>query len=244
MAAAWYEPDWPLPPGVRAAVTTRCGGESRPPYEQFNLATHVGDDPARVARNRERLVAELQLPSAPAWLSQVHGTRVVRLGAGAAEGVEADGCWTDERGVACAVLTADCLPVLLCDPRGGRVAAVHAGWRGLAAGVLEAAAAEAGADGDWLAWLGPAIGPAHFQVGPEVCDAFVDRDPGAAVAFAPGPQGRAYGDLFELARRALGRVGVTRVSGGGICTFRERSRYYSFRRDGATGRFASLIWRT
>lgn len=232
-------PDWPAPPAVRALTTTRVGGVSRPPWDGFNLAAHVGDRPAHVARNRSLLRSRFGLPGDPAWLSQVHGTDVLEAGRGG----EADAVWTDVPGRVCAVLTADCLPVLFCADAGTCVAAAHAGWRGLAAGVLEATVAALPAEpAGLLAWLGPAIGPDAFEVGDEVRSAFVGRDAGAAAAFRPAGAGRWLADLYALARLRLAAAGVTRVSGGGWCTFDDRDRFYSYRRDGITGRMASLVW--
>jgi len=234
-------PDWPAPPVVAAAVSTRRGGVSRGAYAGFNLAGHVDDDAHAVAANRRRLIEALALPRPPVWLRQCHGTRVVRLGGDEPEEPEADAAWTDRPGVVCAVLTADCLPVLLCDRGGTRVAAVHAGWRGLAAGVLEAAVAALGG-ADLLAWLGPAIGPEAFVIGDEV-RARLRAGPAAPDgAFRPAGPGRWYADLYALARARLTAAGVTAVYGGGACTVGDAGRFYSYRRDGATGRMASLIW--
>lgn len=239
----WIEPDWPAPPGVRALSTTRAGGISRPPFDSFNLAAHVGDDPARVQANRARLRKRLALPREPRWLTQVHGTRVTRAEQGDAP-VEADGCVTSRAGWVCAVLTADCIPVLLCRRDGSAVGAVHAGWRGLAAGVLQAgvAALECPPE-DVLAWLGPAIGANAFEVGEDVHKAFIQRSVAASEAFRPGARGHWYADLTQLARQSLMDGGVRKVSGGRWCTYSDAERFYSYRRDGRTGRMASLIWR-
>lgn len=233
---------WPAPVGVRAGVTTRQGGTSEAPYTSLNLGGHVGDEPARVAANRDRLVAGAGLPAPPRWLAQVHGTRVVRA---PFDGVpEADAVWTDRPGVVCAVLTADCLPVLLCSDDGERLAAVHAGWRGLAAGVLEATVTALDAPGNrLLAWLGPAIGPRNFVVGPEVREAFLARDAGAAACFVAHRGDRWLADIYKLARRRLASLGVQRCYGGDFCTVEDVERFYSYRRDGVSGRLASLIWR-
>ena len=235
-------PDWPAPANVRAVVTTRRGGVSPPPYDTFNLATHVEDDPRAVAANRARLIEALALPAEPLWLNQIHGTGVVDA-ASAAQGGDADGAFATAPGVVCAVMTADCLPVLLCDRSGTRVAAAHAGWRGLLGGVVEAAAAALDRPAhELLAWLGPAIGPDAFEVGEEVRAAFLADDPGAGAAFRPSPAGRWLADIYALARRRLARMGVTSVHGGGLCTLNDAERFYSYRRDGRTGRMASLIW--
>ena len=235
-------PDWPAPANVHAAVTTRRGGVSAPPYDSFNLATHVEDDPAAVAANRARLRDALELPAEPLWLNQVHGTGVVDA-AVAEQGNDADGAFATAPGAVCAVMTADCLPVLLCDRAGTRVAAAHAGWRGLLNGVVEAAVeALDSPPAELLAWLGPAIGPDAFEVGEEVRDAFLKDDPGAEEAFRPSPAGRWLADIYRLARRRLVRMGLSAVHGGGLCTFSDAERFYSYRRDGRTGRMASLIW--
>lgn len=235
-------PDWPAPSNVRALVTTRRGGVSTGPYDSFNLGMHVGDVPEAVARNRERL--RRMVPAEPVWLDQVHGTAV--LDADRAVGVDqADASVARRAGVVCSVMTADCLPVLFCDDSGTVVAAAHAGWRGLAAGVLEATVATMAVPPECvLAWLGPAIGPTAFEVGAEVRDAFVAADPGAAVAFVGNQHPDKWlADLFMLARRRLVRAGVARIYGGGVCTVGDDKRFYSYRRDGITGRFASMVWR-
>lgn len=234
-------PDWEAPAAIAAAATTRAGGVSAGPYAALNLGAHVGDDPAAVTENRRRLAAELDLPGEPAWLAQVHGTRVVRARPGGSP-VEADAAVTRQPGVVCAVLTADCLPVLLASRAGDEVAAVHAGWRGLADGVV-AAALEAmqTRPEELVAWLGPAIAQPAFEVGGEVRERFVRRDPVNAAFFAPNDRGRWQADLTGLARRELEAAGVT-VSGGGYCTHDEAERFFSYRRDGDCGRQATLIW--
>lgn len=235
-------PDWPAPPQVRACTTTRQGGVSAPPYDTLNLAAHVGDEPQAVAENRRRLREQLQLPSEPRWLSQVHGT----CAADAAlvdVPCEADASYTALPGVVCAVLTADCLPVLLCDKSGTKVAAVHAGWRGLHAGVIEQTVRAMNLPGgELLAWLGPAISSDAFEVGDEVRAAFVSVDGEAARAFRPSPRGRWLADLYVLAHLRLATVGVTQVYGGDHCTFSESQLFFSYRREAQTGRMASLIW--
>lgn len=235
-------PDWPLSERVRAVITTRTGGVSREPYGSLNLGDHVGDDPVAVRMNRERLASALDLPAGPLWLKQVHGCRVAAAGR-ENESIEADASSTDQPGVVCAVLTADCLPVLLCNRDGSRVAAAHAGWRGLAEGVIENALKTfAGPPGEILAWLGPAIGPAAFEVGPEVRTCFVSNNPADAGAFRPGEGDRWFADIYQLARNRLARLGVGYVGGGQYCTVTDSERFFSYRRDGVTGRFASLIW--
>lgn len=237
-------PDWPAPDRISALTTLRAGGVSEGPFASLNLAAHVEDDPVAVAANRTRLATELALPDKPEWLAQVHGVCVHRLGDGRAdEPVAADAVWSDRPGRVCAVLTADCLPVLFCDRDATRVAAAHAGWRGLAAGVLETTVAAMGGDpAAVLAWLGPAIGPQAFEVGEEVRARFIADHPAAAAAFVPSPAGRWLADIYALARIRLAAVGVTAVYGGGECTFTDADRFYSYRREPRTGRMASLIY--
>jgi YfiH family protein len=256
-ATQWLLPDWPdVPDNVGVLCTTRRGGVSPPPYDDgqgkggLNLGSHVGDSPKCVERNRDILRAEL--PAEPAWLTQVHGTVVLDAAAinPEAEPPIADASYARERGIVCAVLTADCLPVLLCDVKGRIVGAAHAGWRGLADGVLQrtvTAMRDAGA-GELMAWLGPAIGPNRFEVGQEVLDTFVQRgtmdEAALRDAFVPvaGRPGKYLANLYALARLALYGVDVPRVWGGDFCTVSNSGRFYSYRRDGVTGRQASLIW--
>ncbi|SEI09550.1 peptidoglycan editing factor PgeF [Pseudomonas asplenii] len=232
-------PDWPAPARVRACVTTRSGGISQAPFDSLNLGDHVEDDPAAVAENRRRLDSAFAIR--PAWLRQVHGVVVVEADPDLS--VEADGCWTMTPGVACTAMTADCLPALFCDRAGTRVAAAHAGWRGLAAGVLEATVDSLGvAPSDILVWLGPAIGPQAFEVGAEVREAFIATHPQTTEAFVPSHNaGRFMADIYTLARLRLAARGVTAVYGGGLCTVSD-PRFYSYRRSPRTGRFASLVW--
>ncbi len=235
-------PDWPAPPRVRTAVTLRAGGVSPRPYDALNLGVHVGDDFNCVLQNRQRLRATLQLPTEPVWLKQVHGIAVAQLPA-APDALEADASCSATAGAVCAILTADCLPVLFCDDAGTVVGAAHAGWRGLLAGVLENTVQAMNRPAHQLmAWLGPAIGPRAFEVGSEVREAFVARDPAAAQAFVAGAAGKYLADLYMLARLRLQRHGLTRIHGGDLCTFSDSERFYSYRRDGVTGRMASLIW--
>ena len=236
----WIEPDWPAPARVRALITTRAGGVSRGAYAGLNLGLGSGDDADDVARNRASL--RKWLPAEQLWLRQVHGTTVAA--ADTAQGTpDADAATARAPGRVCAVLTADCLPLLLCDEAGTTVAAVHAGWRGLCAGVIEQTLRAMNRPPQTLlAYLGPAIGPAAFEVGAEVRAAFIAADAQAEAAFAPGKPGKFYADLYALARVRLERSGVARIYGGGYCTYSERERFYSYRRDGATGRMASLIW--
>ncbi len=246
MKASWFEADWPAPAGVRVLSTLRGdagSGVSRAPYAHFNLGDHVGDDPLAVAENRRRLREEAGLPAEPSWLSQVHGIEVADLDALRNQG-PADAAITRRAGKVCAILTADCLPVVIAANPGEAVAAAHAGWRGLAAGVIEAAVqALRVPPASLMAWLGPAIGPEHFEVGAEVRDALLRSDAEAAGAFRPNARGRYMADLPMLARRRLEKLGVTRIYGGDQCTYARAQRYFSHRRDGTTGRQATLIWR-
>jgi YfiH family protein len=238
----FIHPDWPAPPNVKALATTRQGGCSQGPYASLNLAMHVEDDPDCVRRNRELLRAMAQLPSEPIWLQQVHGTAVWSGGA-MSPPPTADAAVTRTPGEVCAIMTADCLPVLLCDASGTVVGAAHAGWRGLVGGVLETTIAAMNVPaGELIAWLGPAIEPDAFEVGPEVLDQFVARHSEAAAAFTPNARGRWQADLYALARIELGALGVSRIYGGGCATVADTERFFSYRRDRRTGRMATLIW--
>lgn len=237
----WIVPDWPAPPPIRSLITTRNGGISRGSFASFNLGQSTADDPHAVAANRARLRG--LLPQEPRWLKQVHGSRVV-LADNVTTPPEADASVAREPGTVCVVMIADCLPVLLTDVSGSVVAAAHAGWRGLAAGVVEAAVREAGAaPADLLAYLGPGVGPTAFEVGPDVHDAFVESDPGAEFAFSSHRPGKWFANLHALTRRALARAGVTRIYGDVQCTYSNPERFYSYRRERSTGRMAALIWR-
>lgn len=241
--ASWITPQWPAPAKVHACVTTRNGGFSQGPYASLNLGDHVGDEPAHVVQNRELLISALDLPAAPVWLNQVHGTSIIQLPYSGAHPPQADGSVSHSAGPVCAVMTADCLPLLLCDTQGTVVAAAHAGWRGLAAGVIEqAVSAMSVAPDSILAWLGPAIGPNAFEVGEEVVRAFVDQDSESNRAFQQTSEHHWLADIFTLARRRLQNIGVSRINGGGLCTYHEPERFYSYRRDKITGRMAALIW--
>ena len=236
------KPNWPAPPQVKAYTTTRHGGVSLSPYDSFNLADHVGDDAPAVASNRAILTATLNLPTEPIWLQQVHGIQAI-----AAQSTQfnclADAAYTNQFGVICVVLTADCLPVLFCDRHGTAVAAAHAGWRGLADGILEATLQYFQVPAqDILVWLGPAIGPKVFEVGDEVRTAFIRRLPAAQAAFTPSHQGRWLANLYQLAHQRLGQQGITHIYGGDFCTYTDHQRFYSYRRDKITGRMANLIW--
>jgi YfiH family protein len=238
----WIVPDWPAPPGVRAFVTTRHGGVSTGEHASMNLGTHSGDDPALVARNR-LIVGEL-LPSTPRWMAQVHGTGVADLDRlSETEVARADAAVVASPGPVGAVLTADCMPLFICDRAGRRAGVAHAGWRGMAAGVIENTVRALGVPAaELIAWMGPTIGPAAFEVGPEVREAFLASDSGAAAAFVAHGPGKYMADLYALARRRLERAGVTQVSGGGFCTYREADRFFSYRRAKASGRMGAFIW--
>jgi YfiH family protein len=242
-ALGWIEPDWPAAERVRVISTLRGGGVSEGPYGSLNLAQHVGDRPEAVAANRLLLREAAHLPGEPLWLEQVHGAEVARHGGTAGEPPRADAAVAFETGRVCVVMTADCLPVVFADRAGARVGVAHAGWRGLVGGVLEATiAALEVPPADLHAWLGPAIGPAAFEVGPEVRDAYLTRVAGGAKCFTRNDRGRYLADLHGLARLVLRTAGVTSVHGGGWCTHDEAERFYSFRRDGVTGRMATLAW--
>lgn len=235
-------PDWPLPVGVKACSTTRHGGVSLPPYDSLNLATHVGDDAQTVAYNRQLLVADAGLPQMPVWLEQVHGTCVLALEGQTPGDLRADAVYSNMPGQVCAVMTADCLPVLFASLAGDEVAAAHAGWRGLCNGVLESTVAHfTAAPSNIIAWLGPAIGPYQFEVGAEVRAAFITADSAAIAAFTPHGE-KLLANIYLLARQRLQRAGIFAIYGGDRCTMSERSHFFSYRRDGITGRLASLIW--
>jgi len=233
-------PDWPAPANVKTLQTTRLGGGSSASYESLNLGDHVGDAPMSVARNRMQL--NTLLPSEPVWLQQVHGTVVANADiAGCLP--QADACIARHRAAVCVVMTADCLPVLLCDKQGSVVGAAHAGWKGLAAGVIEATVKEMGvAPQHLMAWLGPAISQQAFEVGDEVRSLFVDADAKASGAFIAGQPGKWFADIYALAELRLNALDIMQVHGGGYCTFRENERFFSYRRDGRTGRMGTFIW--
>lgn len=242
----WITPDWPAPRNVKALFTTRNGGVSSGNYSSLNLGDHVGDDPAAVTQNC-RLLRSV-LPGEPRWLKQVHGTAAIQMD-DVESVVEGDAAFSQRAGTVCAVLVADCLPVLLCNRAGSVVGVVHAGWRGLAAGVIERTVSSMLSMGSQqtplLAWLGPAIGPKHYEVGDDVYQSFTQHDQNAALAFAPHAHGKWLADLYLLARQRLTQAGVTEVYGGSACTFSDPARFFSHRRDGKTGntgRMAGLIW--
>ncbi len=235
-------PDWPAPARVKAIQTTRQGGVSIAPYDSLNLGGHVGDNPLAVERNR--ILLNKLLPSEPVWLEQIHGTLVANADRASCQ-PQADACIARHRAAVCAVMTADCLPVLLCDAQGSVVGAAHAGWRGLRDGVIEATVLAMGvAPQSLMAWLGPAISQEAFEVGEEVRAAFVTIQPQAASAFIAGQSGKWLADIYALARLRLNTLGVTQIYGGGRCTYRERGQFFSYRRDGVTGRMGTFIWLT
>jgi len=240
--AQWVVPDWAAPANVRAFVTTRAGGVSAGEYASLNLGAASGDSAGNVQQNRA--IVREHLPQAPRWLAQVHGTAVAAIdGLAPGAAAAADAALARSPGTVCAVLTADCMPVLLADAAGTRVAAAHAGWRGMSAGVIENAVGALGVPpGEVIAWLGPAIGPGAFEVGPDVHAAFTTHDPGAADAFRPHGAGKFMADLYALARRRLARAGVTRVHGGGFCTHGDAERFFSYRREKLSGRMGAFIW--
>ncbi len=235
--------DWPAPDRVKALVTTRNGGLSEAGFSSLNLGLYSGDDQEKVRANRQLLQQGLNLATSPLWLKQVHGVEVADAGTDHQE-VEADASASRGSGAACAVLTADCLPVLFCNLDGTVVAAAHAGWKGLVAGVLESTIKSMGVSPETvMAWLGPAISQRNFEIGPEVRDQFLADDTGCSEAFIPGHGDRWFADLYSLARRRLNRLGVNRIYGGDFCTYDQPELFYSYRRDGkASGRMASLIW--
>ena len=266
----WLVPDWPAPANIHAATTLRSGGVSQGAYASLNPAIHVGDDIDGVGQNRQLIRKMLDLPSEPVWLDQIHSNLAVKaVKTGSLQ--QADACYTNEAGVVCAVMTADCLPLLVCSMDGTQIAAIHAGWRGLLAGVisntivamqiplnplfskgeanrllntdLSSSLCKRGARGDFLVWLGPAIGPDFFEVGTEVCDAFVEKSSEFNHAFKKQSNDKWLADIYQLARIELSALGIAKVYGGTNCTFSEQERFYSYRRDTQTGRMATLIWR-
>lgn len=236
--------DWPAPAGIHALTTTRLGGVSRPPFDSLNLGDHVGDNPQAVGENRQRLRQIAALPAEPLWLQQTHSTQVINE-ENWQPGIEADAIVSDKTNRVCAILTADCLPVCLYDQQTGKIAAIHAGWRGLVDGIIENTIAHMQADPTQLiSWLGPAIGPQQFEVGSDVYQAFTQSSAQAVQAFSLQNNGRYLADIYQLARQRLTKCGVEQISGGEHCTVSDPTTFYSYRRDGKTGRMATLIWRT
>jgi YfiH family protein len=233
-------PEWHAPAWVQAVSTTRVGGYSEPPYDSFNLARHVGDQDSLVEKNRDELVQALSIPNPPYWLEQVHSKLVVPVEETAMQ-AKADGSYTDQAGRVCVVMTADCLPVLMVNRKQRKVAALHAGWKGLAAGILEQGIHCIGND-DTIAWMGPAIGAKHFEVGKDVYAALVDVNPDHSKCFEPVADDKWLADIYELARQKMYKVGVKEITGGQYCTYTDKNKFFSYRRDKTTGRMASLIW--
>lgn len=247
LASTFITPNWPAPANVHAIQTTRAGGVSLAPYASLNLGAHVKDDAMTVAHNRQLLSP--YLPSEPVWINQVHGIKAINAGmAGCA--TEADAAYTIKAHTVCVTMTADCLPVLLCDQAGTVIAAAHAGWKGLLDGVIESTIhsmllATSGLKAQHLmAWLGPAIGPQAFEVGSEVCEAFMTVDANAALAFNPIANNKWLGDIYQLARQRLNTIGISQIYGGDFCTYTDEARFFSYRRDQVTGRMATMIWLT
>jgi len=238
----WIKPDWPAPRNIHAAVTLRTGGISQGSFSSLNPALHVNDSPQSVAENRHIISTMLDLPSSPVWLEQIHSDRVVKAEYSPQTLQQADASYTDQSKIVCSVLTADCLPVLLCSPDGTKIAAIHAGWRGLLAGIISNTV-KAMHTPDIMAWLGPAIGPECFEVGAEVKTAFVNKSSTFSDAFKLHHTDKFLADIYQLARIELASLGITQVYGGQFCTVTDQQRFYSFRRDGETGRMATLIWR-
>ncbi len=237
----WIKPDWPVANNIHAAVTLRSGGLSQNSYRSLNLALHVDDVAETVSQNRQTISTMLHLPSEPIWLEQIHGNRVVKADQ-LRQLVQADASYTDQANTVCVVLTADCLPILLATTDGLRVAAIHAGWRGLLAGIISNTVESLGTI-NTIAWLGPAIGSACFEVGIEVRMAFVNKSKKFACAFSKTKEDKYLADIYQLASIELATLGIHQVYGGDFCTVSDEERFYSHRRDGKTGRMATLIWR-
>lgn len=237
-------PTWNVPPQIKGFTTMRQGGVSQAPFDSLNLGSHVQDDPQAVALNRQRLVEQHHLPHAPIYLNQTHSTKVIRLPY-SGQDLEADAVYTNQPNQVCLVMTADCLPVLFCSQDGTEVAAAHAGWRGLCDGVLEQTVKQFSCPpNEIMVWLGPAISQQAFQVGQEVIDQFCAFDPQAEQAFVPDPttRGKFLGNLYQIAQQRLNKVGITQISGGDYCTYTDEQRFFSYRREGKTGRMATLVW--
>ncbi len=240
----WITPDWPAPENISCVSTSRNGGVSQGKYLSLNLGADVGDDAQFVKTNRKLLIDELQLPKNPVWLEQQHGKQIIKLTASDRINIQADAAYTTEHGIVCAVLTADCLPVLFCDHQAGCVAVAHAGWRGLLNGVLENTLETLPiVEKQLICWLGPAIGPSKFEVGKEMRQKFVSKDQRHEKAFQSAHTGKYLADIYQLAKNILTTHGVEAIFGGGYCTYTEEERFFSYRRDGTTGRMATMIWK-
>ena len=239
---SWIAAPWPVPKNIIAGTTTRYGGVSQAPYDSFNLADHCGDHPDHVRKNRQILQDKLQLPSEPCWLEQIHSNTVINLDAKQTFPIQADAAFSASKGVVCAVLTADCLPILLCHQAGTSIAAIHAGWRGLCCGIIpNTIAALSEAPANYLAWLGPAISQAAYQVGQDVYDAFTLIDPIYQEAFIGDGDSHYRFDMYKVATQQLHKSGITAIYGGEFCTY-QQAMFYSYRRDKQTGRMATLIF--
>ncbi|MCE0493209.1 peptidoglycan editing factor PgeF [Vibrio salinus] len=239
-----FKPDWKIPANVSAVASTREGGFSAEPYKSLNLGNHVGDSPELVAKNRQWLVEQKVLPAQPVWLNQTHSTKIITVSEWTSEVLDADGIFTTTPGIVCSVMTADCLPVLLTNTQGTEVAAVHAGWRGLADGILENAVRCFTEPGDVVGWIGPAISDQFFEIGKEVVKKFVEMDSNFINAFEPreGFPGKWMGNLAMIAQQKLLKLGISDVSASGLCTYKNEAQFFSYRRDGQTGRQACFIW--
>lgn len=245
MPLEFISPDWPAPKHIRCVSTTRIGGFSENGYQSFNLGEHVKDSQQHVVKNRELLSHSLQLPNGPIWLNQVHGTEVLELNSNSRKSITADAAYTNEAGVVCAVLTADCLPVVFCDKGGEHIAVAHAGWRGLVNGIIENTLQSFPMDNEnIICWLGPAIGSNKFEVGQEVYDEFLSKDDKNKNAFIAQGNGKHLANIYQLAKNVLYKHSVQEVYGGGYCTYSEKDRFYSYRRDGETGRMSTLVWKS
>lgn len=249
MSLCFIRPNWPAPDSIRALTTTRCGGVSCAPFDNFNLGDHVGDVAGDVATNRQRLIHAAKLPSQPVWLKQVHSTIAIELSptippSNQQVAPTADASFTLSPNVVCCVMTADCIPLLLCAPKTGEIAAVHAGWRGLRDGVIEETVTAMRASGDELmAWIGPSIQQANYEIGEEVRDQFMAVDSQAHLAFKPKTNGKWLGDMVKICAQRLQKLSIPGIYGGQLCTFAQKQQFFSYRRDGQTGRMATLIWR-
>ncbi len=242
MPESYFTPDWPAPIKVKSLSTTRIGGVSTSPYSSLNLATHVGDNPIHVAHNRQKISSIAHLPEQPRWLEQTHGTRVLESHEWQLN-INADAMYSCQPQHVCTVMTADCLPVLVCNKQGTYVAAIHAGWRGLADGIIEKTIQTyQGNNDDLLIWLGPAIGAQQFEVGHDVLDYFTQQGFDTSQSFIPSTKGHYLADIYGLARQHIARSGVENIYGGDLCTVSEPNEFFSYRREGITGRMASMIW--
>ncbi|WP_372625686.1 peptidoglycan editing factor PgeF [Arsukibacterium sp.] len=236
------KPVWPAPENVKAISSTRHGGYSEGLFQSLNLGEHVGDCVEAVRRNRQQFQSKAGMPGQPVWLNQTHSTRCITLSSSAVTSGNADASFSRQSGLICTVMTADCLPILICNQQGTEVAAVHAGWRGLCDGIIENTVQLFSQPQACMAWLGPAISQHAFEVGAEVRAAFMRQDPHAGAAFIPGASGKWFADLYLLARQRLARCGITNIYGAEHCTYQQTSTFFSYRRDGQTGRMATAIW--